>query len=663
MVRPIRPNRVATKDSHARRRCRVSRQGQDNQQVSRWGLHGTRVLRPCPRPAPEGRLGRSRPRLRDDLGDRQRQPEARSRDCRGTQGRPQPDSRDRPRPRGRGDQLAPPGSPDQAQGAEEGHAGQPGGVQRDHQVRRDRGDEGPAPGRHGTGPCVSRPPRARLPGGLQPVAGAVAQAAGREVGRAGAVGLPAADRGARDRDRGVHGAGILDGVGRAGDPARPDLHRAAGQLRRQAAGQVRSRHRGPGRSCGQRDRETRARRHLGRGEAGHAEPLGPVHDLDAAAGGQPQVRDGRAPDDERGATALRGGLHHLHADRRHRHGPGSGDRCPRGHRGPVRQGIPARLAPDLQEQGQERAGGTRVHPADRDDAGPRCAEGHRRRPAQALRPDLEADARQPDGGRPAGAHHGRHRLGGRAGRPACHRAGGALRRVHGGLHRGSGRRGGRRRRGAPARADAGRCHRQEKRRARAAFHPAAAALHRGDAGQADGGARDRAPVDLCLDRHDDPGPGLCPQGQEPPDPGGQGTPRDGVPDQLLPQVRGLRLHRRPREPARRGQRGREGLPRRARPVLARLQGGDRRYRRTAHHRRSGHHQRGARAAHLPRQGGRHRSAPLPELRRGAAEPQDRALGRRLHRLLELPGMPVHPPVRPAGRGRRRDGTGRQALGA
>ena len=60
---------------------------------------------------------------------------------------------------------------------------------------------------------------------------------------------------------------------------------------------------------------------------------------------------------------------------------------------------------------------------------------------------------------------------------------------------------------APAR---GRYAGQEGRRGRAAFHPAAAALFRGEPGQADGGTRDRAPVDLCLDAADAEGPRLCP---------------------------------------------------------------------------------------------------------------------------------------------------------
>ena len=188
--------------------------------------------------------------------------------------------------------------------------------------------------------------------------------------------------------------------------------------------------------------------------------------------------------------------------------------------------------------------------------------------------------------------------------------------------------------------------------ARAALHPAAAALHRGDAGQADGGARHRPALDLCLDRHHDPGPRLCPQGQEPPVPRGQGPPRHRLPRQLLPALRRIRLHLRPRGGTRRHHRGQARLEGRARPLLARLHrraGGNGR---PPHRRGPRQDQRGAGPAPVPAQARRLGPAPLPELRRGAAVDAHRALGRRLHRLLALSRMPLHPPVRPAGHGGR-----------
>ena len=70
----------------------------------------------------------------------------------------------------------------------------------------------------------------------------------------------------------------------------------------------------------------------------------------------------------------------------------------------------------------------------------------------------------------------------------------------------------------------------------------------------------------------------------------------------------------------------------------------RRDRRAAHGPGARGAQRGARPAHLPGQGRRRRSARLPHLRRRAAVAEDRPL-RRLHRLLQLSGVPLHPPDR------------------
>ena len=59
------------------------------------------------------------------------------------------------------------------------------------------------------------------------------------------------------------------------------------------------------------------------------------------------------------------------------------------------------------------------------------------------------------------------------------------------------------------------------------------------------------------------------------------------------------------------------------------------------HRRA---RRGSRPAFLPAQGGRNGPARLPGLRQRAPRPEARALWQ-LHRLLELPGLPVHAPAR------------------
>ena len=86
---------------------------------------------------------------------------------------------------------------------------------------------------------------------------------------------------------------------------------------------------------------------------------------------------------------------------------------------------------------------------------------------------------------------------------------------------------------------------------RAAFHPAAAALFRGEPGQEDGGARHRPPLDLCRDPADAEGPRLCPAREEPLHPRGERPAADRLPRALLRTLRLLRFHRRSRGRARR----------------------------------------------------------------------------------------------------------------
>ena len=107
-------------------------------------------------------------------------------------------------------------------------------------------------------------------------------------------------------------------------------------------------------------------RPLGRREAVHAAPGAAVHDLDAAAGGEPQAPLHGADDDARRPAALRARLHHLHA---HRLDVAVGVGADRGARGRRRElfgaeSVPA--APRLYDrQGQERAGGARGDPPGR----------------------------------------------------------------------------------------------------------------------------------------------------------------------------------------------------------------------------------------------------------------------------------------------------------
>ena len=77
----------------------------------------------------------------------------------------------------------------------------------------------PRADRRRAGRRLSRPPRPRLPRRLHPLAGAVAQAAGRAFGRTGAVGRAAARLRPRTRDRKIRRARILVAGRDACDPA------------------------------------------------------------------------------------------------------------------------------------------------------------------------------------------------------------------------------------------------------------------------------------------------------------------------------------------------------------------------------------------------------------------------------------------------------------
>ena len=92
---------------------------------------------------------------------------------------------------------------------------------------------------------------------------------------------------------------------------------AGTRLRRGRPAQVG--HPGARRGGGARARSCARRRlvrgALGRGEAVPAQPGGPVHDLDAATGGEPQAPVLVADDDARRPAAVRERIHHLHAHR------------------------------------------------------------------------------------------------------------------------------------------------------------------------------------------------------------------------------------------------------------------------------------------------------------------------------------------------------------
>ena len=251
-----------------------------------------------------------------------------------------------------------------------------------------------------------------------------------------------------------------------------------------------------------------------------------------------------------GAEALRGDRHrrrsgrpdHLHANRlggplRSRH-----QRGPRGHQRDVRQGVRPGQAAGLQEQGQERPGGPRGGPPDTHRQHPGEAQGvPLLRPVPPLPTDLDAHRRLADGSGDSRCDQRRYRR-----RRAFHlprqRPGDPLPRLHEALHRRD-----RRGRGRTGRnpAGPGRGGRPRLPRAppRAALHPAAAALHRGEPGQDPGGVRHRPSLHLRLD-HEHPGdpqvraPGeahLLPRGRR------QGGQRPV--GQPLRPLRRLRLHR------------------------------------------------------------------------------------------------------------------------
>ena len=144
-------------------------------------------------------------------------------------------------------------------------------------------------------------------------------------------------------------------------------------------------------------------------QALHPPPVRPLPHHHDAAGGRPQARLHRAAGDVGGPGALRARLHHLHAY-------GLGDPVRDGHhRGPqpgpaaLRSQLSAGQAARLHQQGQERPGGARGHPARRrgvPDPGP---DRPARRPVPALRADLDAHHRLPDEGRRRPVHHGQDR--------------------------------------------------------------------------------------------------------------------------------------------------------------------------------------------------------------------------------------------------------------
>ena len=236
----------------------------------------------------------------------------------------------RRRPRGRGDRLAP------AAGAQAQGPGPPDGVPRDHPGRHRRGGGQPARPGLRSGRRAGDPAHPGPPLRLRGLAGAVEEGDAAAVGRPGAVrrhppgGGPGArahrlplrlvlgpGRGPRRRRRGRAAAvpGPADPGRGAPGGSGPRLRQLAAPWSAGGSEQLLRLDQAAGREPGRCAAERRFRGHLHRVQALHAPPVRAVPDHDAAAGGRPQARLHRAADDVGGPGPVRGGLHHLHADR------------------------------------------------------------------------------------------------------------------------------------------------------------------------------------------------------------------------------------------------------------------------------------------------------------------------------------------------------------
>ena len=403
-------------------------------------------------------------------------------------------------------------------------------------------------------------------------------------------------------------------------------------------------------------------RRLGRGEAGQAQSAAALHHLDAAAGGLAQARLLRHAHHAGRPAPLRGHRHrrrdrrphHLHADRRRADRAGGGQRrSARSHR--QRTSATAtcpRSRATTRPRPRTRRRRTRRSARPTSPARPsRRAPAPRRRPGAALRADLEAHHRQPDGSRPSSSAPPSTSTRRAATQRAGLRATGQVVRFDGFLAAlpGGPRRRARTRTAAACRAMARRATgcRSAAIAADAALHRAAAALHRGDADQEDGGARHRPALDLCRDAVGAARPRLCRSSRR-----SSSSPRTRAgwsppSSRASSALRRVRLHRRPRGEARPDLGRRALLEGRAARFLAAVLRRRRRDQGPARLRGARRAQRAARPAHLPaaREDGSDPRA-CPSCGNGPAVAEARQV-RRLRRLLELSRVPLHPPARRA----------------
>ena len=340
-------------------------------------------------------------------------------------------------------------------------------VQRHHQAGGDRGDGASAPHRPGAGRRLSGAPRARLSGRLHAFAGAVAQAAGRALGRTGAVGGAAAGLRPRARDREIRPPGILVAAWRRW------RRRATRRSRRASSAPT-------ARSCSgstsaraprRRPSSRRSKPPPSRSPSVEAKPVKrhPQPPFTTSTLQQEASRKlGFAPAHTmRVAQRLYEGIdiggesrrpHHLYAHRR-RADRRRGDRRRRASviEPGLRRAATCRDAPRRYETKAKNAQEAHeaIRPTDLTPPAARRQALPRSRPGQALRADLAAHRRQPDGIGRARAHHRRHHRARSASRLLELRATGTVVKFDGflALYQEGQRRGRRRRGGAPAAAD------------------------------------------------------------------------------------------------------------------------------------------------------------------------------------------------------------------
>ena len=321
------------------------------------------------------------------------------------------------------------------------------------------GPRGHARGRRAPRRLAGDPAHSRPSVRLRGVPGALEEGHAQALGRTRAVGCDAARGRARAGAPALRFRLVLGPRGRLRSRLVPRPARAARRQARRTGPRLR-----PRRAAEIRCRETRRAggaqpgggaprggllRPVGRREALLPAAVAAVHDLDAAAGGEPQAPLHGADDHARRATALRAWLHHLHAHRLDVALGGRADgRATPGDRA-LRRRVRSAGAASLRPAGQERPGGARGDPTggrplSRACGGQRRARSRRARPVRA---DLAPDARLTDGGRegPDGLDSYRrclHRRPRRRVRRLRHRDHGprVSRRLRGGARRG-GRRG------------------------------------------------------------------------------------------------------------------------------------------------------------------------------------------------------------------------------